>query len=363
MPYQISRLCCGFGFLLILLALLGGCASKPPIEPFIPPVYPGPPDEPRFVYERTLRFNDNVEKLTGTDKFKAFVTGMREVKGLVKPMDVAVHQGRVYVTDTVQRMVVLFDIVGQRYKEIGISKPGNLVKPIAVDVSEATGEIFVTDVTARRIAVYSLEGEFRRYIGNKDTLLRPTGIAVHPEGKRVYVVDTGGIESSEHRVQIFDAATGDHIRTVGKRGNKEGEFNLPIMATATDEGDLLIVDKGNFRIQRFDSEGNFVSTFGKVGRYPGQFFSPKGIASDNEGNIYVVDTSFGNFQIFNAEGQLLMFIGDRGQSGKPGVYMLPAGIDVDQDGRIYIADQFFRKIDVFRPYALTENDGYTAQRD
>ena len=72
----------------------------------------------------------------------------------------------------------------------------------------------------------------------------------------------------------------------------------------------------------------------------------------------MVDAAFGNFQIFNADGELLMFIGDRSTTAEPAKYMLPAGIDVDEDGRIYLIDQFFRKLDVFRPYQLTETEGW-----
>ena len=99
-------------------------------------------------------------------------------------------------------------------------------------------------------------------------------------------------------------------------------------------------------------------SFGTVGRKVGNFARPKGISTDKEGNIYVVDSAFGNFQVFNNKAELLMFVGQRGQSGAPGTYMLPAGIDVDEDGRVYMVDQFHRKIDIFRPATVETNQGY-----
>ncbi len=343
----------------VVVLLLTGCAASPP-QPheFEPPVYPPPPSEPRFIFERTLIYNDDVEEYTAGMRFKQFATGSsRKLRGMVKPFDVAVHKGRVYVTDTVQRAVLLYDIPGKRFLEFGIDKPGELVKPLGIDIS-TEGEIYVADVSARRVMVYDLEGHYLRAIGSKDQLNRPTDVAVNPDGTRLYVLDTGGVNSDSHHLLVFDSASGKLLDTIGKRGKQQGDFNLPLQIAVGPDGKIFVVDGGNFRVQSFYPDGRFDFAFGSVGRMPGQFARPKGISVDNSGNIYVVDTAFGNFQIFNPAGQLLMFIGERGNAGIPGNYMLPAGIDVDENGRIYIVDQFFRKIDVFRPYNLPANEGY-----
>ena len=351
MPYQINRP--RVIILLLLALLLAACASAPPApEPSEPPVYPPPPDEPRFIFERTLRYSSNVETPRAGDRLRRFATGVQEeLRGLVKPFSVAASGGRVYVTDTVQQAVVLFDIDGQQYREFGTDAPGQLAKPIGIAFSEATSEVYVADVSQRRIFVFDGEGRFIRYIGGPDQLIRPTGVATSPDGRFVYVIDTGGVDSDAHHLHIFDTASGRHFKTVGTRGSEPGQFNLPLQVATSNDGLVHVVDKGNFRIQTFDAEGEYLRTFGTIGRYPGQFFSPKGIATDGNGNIYVVDTAFGNIQIFNDTGQLLMVLGQRGQSSAPGNYMLPAGIDVDETGRIYIADQFFRKVDIYRPVA------------
>lgn len=354
MPYQIGRP--RTPWLLLLLSLvLAACSSAPPKENFEPPVYPAPPDQPRFIFERTLRYSTNVEPVTTASKLRRYATGTSgDIKGLVKPFGVAANQGRVYVTDTVQRAVILFDIPGQRYKEFGTEKPGQLFKPAGIDLS-SQGELFVADVSARRIAVFDLEGNFLRFIGGPDRFKRPAGVAVSPDGNTVYVIDTGGVDTQAHHLFIFDAHSGEHLATIGERGNAEGQFNLPLQVTSSLDGTVYVVDKGNFRIQAFDEHGDHKLSFGSIGRYPGQFFSPKGVSTDPEGNVYVIDTAFGNAQLFNPQGELLMVIGQRGQSSAPGNYMLPAGIDVDEDGRVYIADQFFRKVDVYKPIDLQEN--------
>lgn len=373
MPYQVSvatnhkpqftsiKLSIQSAFIFQLLAfgllLLTGCASTPQKETFEPPpVYPSPPDKPRFVYERTLQTNEDVEKLTAMQKFKIMVTGHSpKVRGLVKPYGVAVFHGRVYVTDTAQDAVLLFDVPDGRFHQFGQDDPGRLEKPIGITVSKQ-GEVYVADILARRVLVYNLNGTYLRTLGSDELFRRPDGVAISPDGTRLYVVDVGGISNNDHRVQVLDPNTGKLLQTIGTRGEGDGQFNLPLQAATGPDGTLYVVDGGNFRVEAFDPTGKFLFKFGKVGRFPGDFARPKGIATDKDGNIYVVDTAFGNVQIFDKKGHVLMFIGSRDRAGKPGKFFLPAGVAVGEDGRIYMVDQYFRKIDVFKPVASVTKD-------
>ncbi|MDH4324956.1 MAG: 6-bladed beta-propeller, partial [Betaproteobacteria bacterium] len=164
----------------------------------------------------------------------------------------------------------------------------------------------------------------------------------------------------EHRVRVFDGASGAHLFDFGKRGTGDGEFNLARDAAIAPDGRVYVVDSGNFRIQVFDRDGKFVKAFGRVGRYPGNFARPREIAIDREGRVYVSDAAFGNLQIFDGDGQLLMHIGERSEHDQPARYMLPSGVAVDRDGRLYVADEFFRRVDVFRPAALKPHEGHSA---
>lgn len=350
---------------IIWLLILGltGCATPqtPPEEP--PLVYPPPPAEPRFIFERTLRFNENVQRLNAADKLKRLVTGVADdLQGLVKPFDVAAWGGRVYVSDTVQSIVAVFDIRAGRYFEIGKEDPGHIDKPLGLSVSP-TGELYVVDAGRKRVAVYNADGQFLRSIGDAQILDRPSDTVVDSARNRLYVIDTGGVESVRHQIAVFDLASGSLIQTIGTRGEKSGELNLPLQAALAPDGTLLVVDSGNFRVQGFNPDGSVKVTFGTLGRYPGQFARPKGIGVDRNGNSYVVDTAFGNFQIFDPAGQLLLFVGQHGASSKPGNYVLPAGITLDEDGRVYVVDQYFRKVDIYRPATLGPLDGAAVFRE
>ena len=345
-----------FGSFIFLL--LSGCAGEDIKRDKPVFAYPEPPGEVRFYYERTIHSSFDIKQLSAADKLRAFATGSYgSAEGLGKPYGVAAYQGRVYVTDTLKRAVLMFDVPGGKYKAFGKEGPGALRKPIGIAAS-SDGEIYVVDNTVSRVVVFDKDGNFLRAFGNRDILKRPSGIAISPDNSRAYVIDTGGIDTQDHHLYIFNAQTGDLERTVGTRGKEEGEFNLALQVTTAKDGTVYVTDSGNFRVQAFSADGNFKMAFGQVGRKTGNFARPKGIATDAEGNIYVVDSAFGNFQIFNDKAQLLLFVGERGSRDMPGRYMLPAGIDVDEDGRVYIVDQFHRKVDIFRPASVATDKGY-----
>lgn len=354
---------------LIGLLFLASCAIAPPqvSKSQAIPVFPDPPEEARFIYERTLYSNIDVAKI---DKYaglqQKLFGGTLSGTGLGKPYGVAVYHGRVYVSDTQLRQVAVFDIPEQRFFWVGGDDRGQLVMPMGLDV-DAQGNLYVVDSVAKRVQVYGPNGNFLRTLaagmdGDAKWFERPSGIAVDAAGSRIYVVDTGGVSSDKHRVRVFDAQTGKHLLDFGTRGTGPGQLNLPRDVTIGKDGLLYVVDGGNFRVEVFRPDGTFVQTFGAVGRQGGQFSRPKEVATDPEGNVYIVDAAFGNFQIFTSDGKLLLAIGSRSEKDGMAKYMLPSGIAVDGDGRIYMVDQFFRKVDVYRPAKLAADAGFAVER-
>lgn len=346
--------------------IIAGCAGPseaPKPEPI--PVFPPPPEEARFIYERTLYSSADVEKEDKNFSLKQMLTGeVRSAEGLGKPYGVAVFHGRVYVSDTALHAVAVFDIPGQRYFKIGADDDlGKLVLPLGLDV-DAKGNLYVVDSSTKKVLVYDKDGKFLRSLAGPEWFSRPSGIAVDADGNRIYVVDTGGVQTNEHhRVRAFDAQTGKHLLDIGKRGTGDGEFNLARDVTIGKDGLLYVVDGGNFRVQVFKPDGTFVRVFGAIGRQGGQFSRPKEAAADAEGNVYIVDSAFGNFQIFSPDGKLLLAVGSRSERDGMAKYMLPSGIAIDGDGRVYIVDQFFRKVDVYRPAGLVANAGFAVRRE
>ena len=62
-----------------------------------------------------------------------------------------------------------------------------------------------------------------------------------------------------------------------------------------EEGNVIVADSRNDRIQVFTSSGVFITKFGSKGTGPGEFDRPSGICISPEGLIIVVD--FGNNRV------------------------------------------------------------------
>lgn len=346
--------------LLAVGGLLAGCADAPQRrEAARELVFPSPPDEPKFVFERSIYSSRDVVSKGKDAALMQVLTGEGERggEGLQKPYAIAVRQGRLYVSDPVAGTVKLFDIPGRRFVTIGPDPQEQLVQPLGIDVDEQFN-LYVVDGAARDVKIYDDAGKFLRRLGGPKDFFRPSGIAASPDGERVYVVDTGGVARTEHRIRVYAARTGAHLFDIGRRGTADGEFNLPRDVTMAPDGRLYVVDSGNFRVQVLDRDGKFVRAFGSIGRQFGNFARPREIAVDRQGAIYVSDAAFGNTQIFNAAGELLLFIGARSERDEPARYTLLSGVGVDGDGRLYVADEFFRRVDVFRPVSMKAADGF-----
>lgn len=344
-------------------ALLAGCAEAPARRDAARElVFPSPPDEPRFVFERSIYSSRDVLPAQKDAALLRALTGEGERggEGLQKPYGIAVRQGRLYVSDPVAGTVKLFDIPGRRFVAIGPDPQETLVQPLGLDV-DAQFNLYVVDGAARDVKIYDAAGRFLRRLGGPKELSRPSGVAASDDGERVYVVDTGGVgRKEEHRVRVYEARTGRHLFDFGRRGTAPGEFNLPRDVTIAADGMLYVVDSGNFRVQVFDRDGRFVRAFGSIGRQFGNFARPREVAVDRHGVVYVSDAAFGNMQLFNPAGELLMFIGARSERDEPARYTLLSGVGVDSDGRVYVCDEYFRRVDVFRPATMKAREGFAA---
>jgi DNA-binding beta-propeller fold protein YncE len=356
LPQQVIRVLVRGTAVLALAISLGACPTGKATKDSKPLVWPDPPQEARFHFEQTIRTSTDVVEETRAERLKRMATGQGQAgKAFNKPWGVAAYDHRIFITDTVGRKIHVFDMAAKTYEEWGTSGPGTVAKPLGV-VVDGQGLIYVVDGAGRRVVVYNQKGDFINSIGSGKDLDKPAGIAVTKDGSRIYVVDSGGVDSDKHHIVAFDGRTGEKLMVIGARGGEPGQFNLPVGITIGRDGTIFVVDGGNFRVEAFSPDGKFLRAFGEIGRRTGQFARPKDIATDREGNLYVTDSSFGNFQIFDDKGQLLLFVGEQSQEGGPAQYMLPSGIAIDPtDGRVYVVDQFFKKVDIYRPEGTAAN--------
>ncbi len=86
----------------------------------------------------------------------------------------------------------------------------------------------------------------------------------------------------------------------------DGLFRQVTDMTWDADGNTYISDGYvNSRVAKVDKNGNWVKSWGEPGDQPGQFSVPHSIAADAEGNIYVADRGNRRIQVFDTDGKFL----------------------------------------------------------
>lgn len=333
---------------LVLALGLTACAHGPRgYDVVIPP----PPEPARYRLESIYTGSTDYDQGSKVADALLGKQSAAERHSLFKPFGVVSNgKGRVYVSDSAKPpRVELFDDVKKQVRVFGVEGQGRVVLPLGLAL-DAGGDLYVADATQRMVLRFDADGNFKATLGSKDSLERPTAVAVDDARRLLYVCDTGG-----HRVQVYGLDDGKLVRTIGKRGRGQGELNFPEGVAVGKDGRLYVVDALNFRYRVFDAEGKFLATFGKVGQEPGSFARPKSIALDSDGHVYVSDAAFCNVQVFDAEGHLLIWIG--GPGAAPGQFQLTESVFVDAADRVFVVDQMNHRVQRFRYFTDRKGDG------
>jgi hypothetical protein len=124
-------------------------------------------------------------------------------------------------------------------------------------------------------------------VGNMGTFNRETDIAWDKDDNN-YISDGYG---NSRVVKI--AKDGTWVKAVGTHGNGQDQFNTPHgIAVDKNDGLVYVGDRGNFRIQVYDTDLNFKASYGGVGAPWSVQVTPKYIYSgDGTGKIYRLDHS------------------------------------------------------------------------
>jgi len=97
---------------------------------------------------------------------------------------------------------------------------------------------------------------------NGESFASPTGVVVNSSGE-IFVTD-GHRGPGGHRILKY-AKDGKFIKTWGKMGSEPGNFRIPHAIAIDSQDRLFVVDRGNRRVQVFDSDGKFIAEWPQFG--------------------------------------------------------------------------------------------------
>jgi DNA-binding beta-propeller fold protein YncE len=171
---------------------------------------------------------------------------------LENPSGLAIDRARalLYVADAKKHQVLCYSSAdGTFVRAIGKrgTESGEFNFPTNLSVDHG-GRLFVTDTLNFRVQIFDQAGAFVTSIGTQGDgpghLNRAKGVGVDSEG-HVYIADT-----SFNNFQIFDG-DGSILLFVGTTGEGPGEFLLPAGLFVDDEDRIYVADQGNARVQVF----------------------------------------------------------------------------------------------------------------
>jgi sugar lactone lactonase YvrE len=341
----------------VAAALVAGCADTGPVRGTLrygledaPEgrrlLWPAAPEVPRFLYAGTLTGEPNFRQPEADSGWRRVGRWLVGLDGRSAPPVVLQRPGvitgddagRVFVSDASRQAVFVFDEPGGALAVW--ERADNARNFVAPSGMAATADrLYVADAALGAVFVLGRDGTPERSIGGGQ-LTRPTGVARDAAGGRLYVADTYA-----HDIKVFDDA-GRLLRTFGRRGEGDGEFNFPThLALAA--GELYVTDTMNNRVQVLDAaSGALRRSLGARGLYVGNLVRPKGVAVDADGNVYIVESYYDSLLVFSREGEFLMPIGGTGTA--TGRFYLPAGVWVDAKNRVHVADMYNGRVVLFQ---------------
>lgn len=163
----------------------------------------------------------------------------------------------------------------------------------------------------------------------------PRGVLYHPRRRAILVVD-----SSNHRIQLFDPDTYELLDIWGRFGQGDGEFMTPWTAVVDADGNVYIVDWGNQRVQRFNALGQADPTFWAAARQnlPSTIW-PSDVAVRARGDattVFILDADLRTVFVVDGEGKLLRAFGSD-------VLRAPMGLAVSGNS-LYVGDNERRRV-------------------
>ena len=162
---------------------------------------------------------------------------------------------------------------GRGYNEGQLSLPQGL----SVDCE---GDVFVADHSNNRVTVFSNLLEYKQNIG-QGSLSNPTDVKLTTD--KVVVLDR-----SPNCIHFF-SRSGDLLTSCVSQGEDQGCLvRNPRFFCFDCEQNILVSDWGHHAIKVLSNSGELLYTIGRIGNKKGEFMFPYGVAISNPGFIFVL---------------------------------------------------------------------------
>ncbi|XP_066270441.1 tripartite motif-containing protein 2-like [Branchiostoma lanceolatum] len=258
----------------------------------------------------------------------------------MRPSGVTVsEEGDVFVADSQNKRIQVFTLQGKFVRQFPTFVSGReMMEPHDVAMGWE-GNLWVVGVGGSNSAgfavQYSKQGRVLRKF-DLHTTWWGRGVAVDTRRNHILITQTTGHWSHPHgEVQVF-SPDGTLVRTVGQQ---QGMKN-PVYITVDGEGNILVPDSDTCCVYVYNQDGQFLFKFGGLGSGEGQLQDPRGICTDCAGNIIVVDRGNHRVELFDKTGRFLRHITTDIE--------VPQAVAMAPQGQLVITDSDNHKVTIFQ---------------
>ena len=204
--------------------------------------------------------------------------------GLVDPVGLAIDKENrfLYIVDTQQDQVLVYDAdslkplrkIGTAGKNHFLTDAGNFAAPQGVAVDK-DGNVYVTDTLNDRVEIFDGDGKFISTFGKNGDgpgyFARPKGIAVDGDG-HIWVAD-----AMQNRLQVFNRE-GQLLTYIGGPGHYPGQFESLVGVAIDKNNRVFTSEQYPGRVQQFryitDAEAEQLKKEKEAGRQPKDAATP-----------------------------------------------------------------------------------------
>ncbi|MEO0973693.1 MAG: 6-bladed beta-propeller [Pseudomonadota bacterium] len=220
---------------------------------------------------------------------------------------------------------------------------------LGIEINPATRAVYVGKVNNETVEQWTVDGEFVRSWGGLGTgpgqFNDPRNLAIDPETNDIYVFD-----AKNARIQVFDEDI-NYLREWGEQGDGPGLFrggNAPFsIAFDPLSRSIVAIDPRNNNVQRFDLNGTLLDFWDLTRSWPrNETRWLRDVEIDVNGEVMIADSDNERIQSFSPEGvTTALFRGLHGNGNEP---FHPRSIAVNRvTGKRYAMAAYAHRVDVF----------------
>lgn len=260
-----------------------------------------------------------------------------------KPMDVYSDGKLVFVSDTGNYQIQVFDLRTKKFKYKFGSRgtgPGEFEYPYGI-TSDESGKLYIADMKNNNISIFDKKGNFIEYFNPKkedDKIVSPSGIRIFNQKVYVPEINTGNIK-------VFDLS-GNTLLAIKIPAESFAATDSPNGIAIDRESNIYVSDTGRSRVLVYSPKGKFLKEITGAKKEGGKsiLVCPRGIIVDKDGTIYVVDSLGHAIFGFNQKGENISQIGKMGDGA--GEFFVPNGLFLGKDSSIFVTDTVNERIQI-----------------